>query len=71
MEETLWDSLGVSTVVENEWTMVKDSGVKRAKVGNEQQFMVGVGIISKDVFLGDPLAVSKMVKDELGKVELV
>lgn len=42
MEETLWDSLGVSTVVENEWTMVKDSGVKRAKVGNEQQFMVGV-----------------------------
>jgi hypothetical protein len=51
--------------------MVKNSGVKKAKVGNEQQFIVGVGIISKDVFVGDPLAVSKMVKDELGKVEPV
>lgn len=42
-----------------------------SKVDHEQQFMVGVGIISKDVFLGDPLAVSKMVKEELGKVESV
>ena len=71
LEEALWDSLGVSTVGETEWTMVKNSGVKKAKVGNEQQFSVGVGIISKDVFVGDPLTVSKMVKDELGKVESV
>ena len=61
----------MSTVGETEWTMVKNSGVKRAKVGNEQQFRVGVGIISKDVFVGDLLTVSKMVKDELGKVESV
>ena len=25
MEEALWDSLGVSTVVETEWMMVKNS----------------------------------------------
>ena len=42
--------------------MVNNSGVKRAKVGNDQQFRVGVGIISKDVFWGDRFAVSKMVK---------
>jgi hypothetical protein len=51
--------------------MVKNSGVKRAKVGNEQQFRVRVGIISKDVSVDDLLTVSKMVKDELGKVESV
>ncbi|XP_070302175.1 uncharacterized protein [Salvelinus sp. IW2-2015] len=55
-----------ASTVENEWMMVKKSGIKRAKVGNEQQFMVGVRFTSKNVFWGDLFAVSKMVKDEFG-----
>lgn len=40
--EVLCDDLGASTVGENESTMMKKSGVERAKVVNVQQFMAGV-----------------------------
>lgn len=52
MAEALCDSVGASTVGENEWTMVKKSGVKRSTVGKEEQFMVGERFTSKDVFFG-------------------
>lgn len=51
--------------------MVKKSGVGRTKVRNDQEFMVKVRFTSKNDFLGDPFAVSKLIKEELDKVELV
>ena len=60
--DVLCDYVSMRMAGENEWMIVKNSGVKRAKVGNEQQFRVGVRFTSNDVF-PDLFAVLKMAKD--------
>ncbi|KAK6295269.1 hypothetical protein J4Q44_G00344950, partial [Coregonus suidteri] len=77
--EVMLDSVGASEDRGNLWnTVASTNGAKRAKVVNEDKpqydnasFLVGLQFMSKDVFLGNPFAVTKMVKDALREVESV
>jgi hypothetical protein len=45
--------------------IINNNGAKIAQVGNEQQFLVGLCFMNKDVYLGDLFAVTKMVTDKV------